>query len=51
MNDDEAMKNMFEIERLLHKFWTDGWMSSYTVNEIMDMFPPRLKEIMVVQKG
>ncbi|MEO5350580.1 MAG: hypothetical protein H7836_13180 [Magnetococcus sp. YQC-3] len=44
--EKEAQKNMFEIDRILSKFWTDGWMSSYTKQKIWDEFPPRLKNLL-----
>ena len=45
MNEEEARKNKYEIDRLLSLFWQDGWMNSETITKIKELFPPRLKEI------
>jgi len=43
--EKEAQKDMFEIDRMLRKFWRDGFMSSQTMQKIWNEFPPRLKNI------
>jgi len=45
MNDDEARNKMYEIRNILSKFWQDGFISSYTVDKIIEQFPSRLKEL------
>ena len=41
----EAQRDMLEIDRLLSKFWVDGWISSETKQKIWNEFPSRLKSI------
>ena len=45
MNDAEVLQYMQEIDRLLGKFWVDGFISSYDREKILDCFPPRLKSL------
>jgi hypothetical protein len=44
--EKEAQKDMFEIDRLLSKFWRDGFISSDMKQKIWNEFPPRLRNIL-----
>ena len=44
--EKEAQQDMFEIDRLLSKFWQQGFMSSQQKQRIWNEFPPRLKNIL-----
>jgi hypothetical protein len=45
--EEEARNDMYEIDRILGKFWVDGWMSSDTKQKILNEFPPRLKNLLI----
>jgi len=45
MNDKEARKKMYEIRKILSEFWNEGLISSHTSANIINQFPPRLKEL------
>jgi len=43
--EKESQKDMLEVDRILGKFWREGFMSSQTRQKIWDEFPARLKTI------
>jgi len=43
MNDEEVMKKMYELRDILSDFWKDGFISSKTSSDIIELLPPRLK--------
>lgn len=45
MNDDEVREKVYEFRLILNQFWVDGFISSRLASEIMDLLPPRLKEL------
>lgn len=45
MNDDEVRDKVYEFRTILNKFWVDGFISSTTALKIMDMLPPRLRNL------
>ena len=45
MDDEEVKDKMYVIRDILSKFWQDDFISSYTVDKIIEQFPPRLKEL------
>jgi isochorismate hydrolase len=44
--EKEAQKDMFEIDRLLSKFWCNGFISNNMRQQIWNEFPPRLRDIL-----
>ncbi len=45
MNDDEVRNRMYELRSILSEFWKDGFISSKTSSKIIDMLPPRLRNL------
>lgn len=45
MDDNEARKKKYEMDKILNDFWQDGWISSDMISKINDILPLRLRYI------
>jgi hypothetical protein len=46
LSDSEARGYMYDIDRILGKFWVEGFISSYDRTKILEQFPPILKSML-----